>query len=188
MAMTRASPARIARRRGRPRGSTIPIEHDPERFRVACWWAFKEMGCSPFDAARYALLAVTGGPITREDLEGIWELASANIALPQPFDPLDPDKGLRRLSAKAKRADPEEWLIISSAFVRALLTFIVTNNMTGVAAARDGLIKFGWGPTLMGIVERVEAALRSNLPPAEFDKLSPAVRRLLAELRSGAKV
>jgi hypothetical protein len=182
--MTRASPARIARRRGRPKR---PIENDPERFRVACWWAFQGIGCSPFDAARYALLAVTGGPITFEDLEGIRALASANIALPQPFDPLDPDKGLRRLSAKAKRADPEEWLVFSSAFVRALLSFIATNNMTGVAAASDGLIELGWGPTIMRLVERIDTALKSNQPPAELDRLSPAVRRLLAELQPEQK-
>src|SRR5262245_20383157 len=105
--MTRASPARIARR-GRPKGSVTAIERDPQRFEIACWWAFHGMGCGPFDAARRALLAVKGGPITLEDIEGVLVLASATIALPQPFDPDDPDKGLRRLSAKAKRAKPSE--------------------------------------------------------------------------------
>ena len=55
--------------------------------------------------------------------------------------------------------------------------------MTGIATASDGLIRLGWGPTIMGLVERIETALKSNLSPADFDKLSPAVRRLLAELR-----
>ena len=109
--------------------------------------------------------------------------ASATIPLPQPFDPEDPDKGLRRLSAKAKRAKPSEWLIISSGLVQALITFIATNNMTGIATACDGLMKLGWGPTIMGLAQRIEAALGSNLPPADLAKLSPAVRRLLAGLR-----
>ena len=168
------------RRRGRP---SVPIERDPQRFEIACWWAFHGMGFGPFDAARRALLATNGGPISMEDVEGVLIMASAKIPLPQPFDPLDPDKGLRRLSAKAKRAKPSEWLIISSGLVQALITFIATNNMTGIATACDGLMKLGWGPTIMGLAQRIEAALGSNLPPADLAKLSPAVRRLLAGLR-----
>ena len=168
------------RRRGRP---PVPIERDPQRFEIACWWAFHGMGFGPFDAARRALLATNGGPISMEDVEGVLIMASAKIPLPQPFDPLDPDKGLRRLSAKAKRAKPSEWLIISSGLVQALITFIATNNMTGIATACDGLMKLGWGPTIMGLAQRIEAALGSNLPPADLAKLSPAVRRLLAGLR-----
>jgi len=181
--MTRSSPARLARRRGRPKGSITPIERDPQRFAIAAWWAFHGMGFGPFDAARRALLATNGGPISMEDVEGVLIMASAKIPLPQPFDPLDPDKGLRRLSAKAKRAKPSEWLIISSGLVQALITFIATNNMTGIATACDGLMKLGWGPTIMGLAQRIEAALGSNLPPADLAKLSPAVRRLLAGLR-----
>ena len=155
------------KRRGRP---AEPIERDPQRFELACWWAFHEMGCGPFDAARRALLATKGGPITLEDIEGTLVMASASIPLPQPFDPLDPDKGLRRLSAKAKRAKPARWLVASSGLVRALITFIANNNMTGIAAACDGLIKLGWGPTIMGLADRVEAALGSNLPPADLER------------------
>jgi hypothetical protein len=183
--MTKSSAARIARRRrGRPKSS---IELDPQRFEVACWWAFHEMGCSPFDAARRALLAVKGGPITLEDIEGIRVLASAKIQLPQPFDPLDPDKGLRRLSAKAKRAGPEEWLVHSAGLIQGLITFIVSNNMTGICVAYDALIRLGWGPVIMGLAQRIETALKSNLPPADLNKLSPAVRRLLAGLRPEQK-
>jgi len=39
----------------------------------------------------------------------------------------------------------------------------------------------------MGLAQRIEAALRSILPPADLDKLSPAIRRLLVELRTGRK-
>jgi len=44
------------RKRGRPPGA-VPIERDPQRFEIACWWAFVEMGLGQFDAARRALLA-----------------------------------------------------------------------------------------------------------------------------------
>ena len=171
------------RRRGRP---PVPIERDPQRFEIACWWAFTKMGLGKFDAARRALLAVKGGPITLEDIEGVLRRASATVPLP-PFDSDDPDKGLRRLAAKAKRAKPEPWLVNSAGLVQGLITFIRNNNMTGIAAAYNGLIKLGWGPTIMGLVQRVEAALGSNLPPAELEKLSPAARRLLANLRQQPK-
>src|SRR5262249_54963030 len=142
-----------------------------------------EMGFGPFDAARRALLATKGGPITLQDIKGVLVMASATIPLPQPFDPADPDKGLRRLSAKARRAKPAPWLVTSAGLVHVLIRFTTDNNMTGVAVACDGLLRLGWGPTIMGLAERVEAALKSNLPPADLNELSPAVQRLLARLR-----
>ena len=174
---------RTPRRRGRP---PVPIERDPQRFEIAAWRAFHKDGCGPFDAARRALLAIKGGPITLEDIEGVLRRAAATVPLP-PFDPDDPDKGLRRLAAKAKRAKPEPWLVNSAALVQGLITFIATSNTTGIALAYDGLIKLGWGPTIMGLVQRIEAALGSNLAPAEFENLSPAARRLLANLRQQPK-
>jgi hypothetical protein len=59
------------------KGRGRPIEQDAQRFEVACWWAFTEMGCGPFDAARLALLATKGGLITLEDIEGTLVMASA---------------------------------------------------------------------------------------------------------------
>jgi len=112
--------------------------------------------------------------------------ASATVPLP-PFDPDDPDKGLRQLAAKAKRARPEPWLIHSSGMLRGLIMFIRAGNMKGIAVTYDGLLKLGWGPTIMGLVQRVEAALGSNLPPGDLEKLSPGARRLLAELRQKPK-
>jgi len=172
------------RRRGRPR---VPIERDPHRFEIACWGAFHEMGFGKFDAARRALLATKSGPITLEDVEGILIRASATIPLPQPFDRADPDKGLRRLSAKAQRAKPAPWLINSAVLVQGLVTFIAMNNMTGICLAYDGLLRLGWAPTILGLAARIETALQSNVPPAEIEKLSPAGRRLLADLRSSSK-
>jgi hypothetical protein len=161
-------------KRGRP---PVPIERDPQRFEIACWWAFTQSGLGAFGAARRALLAVGGGPITLQDFEGVLQLASATIPLP-PFDQLDPDKGLRQLAAKARRARPEPWLVNSAALVQGLIIFVGTSNMTGICLALDGLDRLGWRPVIMGLAQRIEAALRSNLPPADLETLSPAVRRL----------
>ena len=170
-------------KRGRPRR---PIERDAQRYEIACWWAFTQSGLGAFDAARRALLAVKGGPISLQDVEGVLQMASATIPLP-PYDELDPDRGLRQLAAKARRARPEPWLISSAGLLEGLIQFIRDNNTTGVCIALDGLDRLGWRPVLMGLAQRVEAALSSNLPPADFEKLSPAVRRLLSKLRQAPK-
>ena len=170
-------------KRGRP---PVPIERDPQRYEIAAWWALTQGGLGAFDAARRALLAVKGGPITLQDIEGVLQMASAAIPLP-PYDELDPDRGLRRLAAKAKRAKPELWLVNSATLVQSLIIFIGTSNMTGICLALDGLDRLGWRPVIMGLAQRIEAALGSNLPPADLETLSPAVRRLLAELRQQPK-
>ena len=162
----------------------VPIEQNRQRFEIAAWWAFHEDGCGPFDAARRALLAVKGGPITVEGIEGVLHRASATVPLPT-FDPDDPDKGLRRLAAKARGAKPEPWLISSAGLLQGLITFIRSNNMLGIAVAYDGLSKLGWGPVIMGLVQRVEAALGSNLAPADFATLGPEARKLVE--RAGVK-
>jgi hypothetical protein len=185
--VTKSSPARIERRRRRGERGSIPIERNPARFEIAIWWALIEEGHGAFDAARRALLAVKGGTFTLEDIEGVLTKASAAIPLPQPFDSADPDKGLRRLAAKAKRAKPEKWLVESSALIRGLIRFIAAGKETGIKVSFDGLIRLGWGEVLRGLVDRIEAALKSNLPPAELEALTPAVRRMLADLRRRPK-
>jgi hypothetical protein len=175
------------RRRGRLEGWTKPIERDPQRFEIACWWAFTQMGLGKFDAARRALLATKGGPIRLEDVEGVLIKASATIPLPQPFDANDPDRGLRRLSAKAQRAKASPWLVHSAGLVQGLITFIASGNSIGICVCYLGLNALGWGPTILGLADRIETALKSNLPPAEIEKLSPGVRRLLADLRRPKK-
>jgi hypothetical protein len=176
---------------GRRKGVTTPIERDPQRCEIAVWWALVEEGVGPFDAARRALLAVKGGPFTVEEIERLAQLASAEVPLPQPFDPLDPDKGLRRLAAKAKRATerqpPSEWSARSAGTIGALLVFIRESNEAGMCAALDKLIELGWGSVILGLAKRIEAALQSNLAPADLEKLTPAIRRWLAERRAAPK-
>jgi hypothetical protein len=175
--------AKTGAKRGRP---PVPIERDPQRFEIAFWWALTQSGLGAFDAARRALLAVRGGAITLQDVGGLLQMATATIPLP-PYDELDPDRGLRRLAAKARRARPEPWLVNSATLVQGLIVFVGTSNMTGICLTLDGLDRLGWRPVIMGLAERIEAALRSNLPPADLATLSPAVRRLLAELRQQPK-
>jgi hypothetical protein len=172
---------------GRPKGSVVPIEMDSQKFEIAGLLALVEEGYGPFDAARRALLAIRGGAFKVEDIEGLLQVATAEIPLPQPFDPLDRDKGLRRFAAKArrvtKRQPASEWLNHSAGAIGALIDFVRDGNQPGMSAAIDKLIELGWAPVIQGFVWRIEAALGSNLAPADVERLGPAARRWLAELR-----
>src|SRR5262249_6292848 len=60
---TRAPAARMARRGGGGR-PPVPIERHPQRFEIACIWAFLGRGLAPFDATTRALMVVRGGAIS----------------------------------------------------------------------------------------------------------------------------
>src|SRR5215468_7638332 len=77
--MTRASPARIARRRGRPMGSTVPFERDRQRFAIAAWWGFRECGCGPYEATYWAAVATGDEPIRPEDIDGLLTAAGIDV-------------------------------------------------------------------------------------------------------------
>jgi hypothetical protein len=98
---------------------------------------------------------------------------------------------LRRLAAKAKRVTerepPSEWLNRNAGTIRALLVFIRDSNVPGICKTLDILIALGWGPVIQGFTKRIQAALGSNLAPADLEKLSPAIRRWLAERRAEEK-
>jgi hypothetical protein len=59
--------------------------------------------------------------------------------------------------------------------------------MAGICAALDILTELGWGSVILGLTKRITDALGSNLAPADIEKLSPAVRRWLAERRAEKK-
>ena len=126
--------------RGRPpAGDFKPFRVALDRHRRA----FTGMGLDSFPAARLALLVVKGGPITREDIEGALNKESATIPLP-PFDPDDPDKGLRQLAEKAKRQRPSKWLVNSVALIQGLIIFIFGGNVIDMKATVNALNTLGW--------------------------------------------
>jgi hypothetical protein len=145
------------------------IERDPQRFEIACIWAFLGFGLGLFDAARRALLIVRGGPITMADVVGTLRLSQASIPLPEVKD--EPQAAERELFALAKRQRPEPWLVDCSAFIQGLIIFIGTGNVTGACICLDNLLVRGWRPVLTGLHERIETMLKSNVPPADLAAL-----------------
>jgi hypothetical protein len=156
------------------------IERHPQRFEIACIWAFLGFGLGPFDAARRALLVVRGGPISMADIEGVLRLSQVPIPLPEVKD--EPNAAERRLFATAQRQRPEPWLIESSAFIQGLIIFIGSSNITGSCICLDNLLKRGWRPVLAGLAERISTMLKGNVPPADLTALGPQARELVERL------
>jgi hypothetical protein len=173
--MTRPPPRR--RKRGRLPG---PMERHPQRFEIACIWAFLGFGVGPFDAARRALMVVKGGPITMADIEGVLRLSQVSVPLPEIAD--EPNAAERRLFALAKRQRPEPWLVQCAAFIQGLIIFLATGNVTGACMCLDNLLLRGWRPVLAGLAERIETMLQSNVPPADLTALGPQARKLVERL------
>lgn len=170
--------AALAFARGRP---PVPIEQRPQRFEIACWWAFLGFGIGPFDAARRALLAVKGGPISMDDITGVLRLSQVPVPLPEAKD--EPQAAERRLFAMAKRQRAEPWLVECSAFIQGLIIFMSSPvNITGACTCLDNLLLRGWRPVLTGLHERIETMLKSNIPPADLAALGPDARKLVERL------
>ena len=162
--MTKASPARIARRRGRPKGSTIPFALNRQRFAIAAWWGFREYGCGPYVAAYWAAVATGDEPIRPEDFNSV--LTVAGIDIKRTASSLD--KHLDRLARNAKRAPANDaWLRTSATTIKALLLAARTGNMQVYCGMLDVLIGLGWGEVIERLSARIIEAAKSNVPPHE---------------------
>ena len=162
--MTKASPARIARRRGRPKGSTVPLWDDSQCFTIAAWWGFRECGCSSQTAAYWAEVATGDKPIRPEDIEGLLSVAGVDIR----HTAASLDNHLRALERKAKRAPANNaWLMISATAIKGLILAARTRKPDVYCGMLDVLIKHGWGDVLKRLSERIVEASKSNVPPFE---------------------
>jgi hypothetical protein len=179
MAMTRASAARVARRRGRPKGSAVAFERDRQRFAIAAWWGFRECGCGPYVAAYWAAVATGDAPIRPEDIDGL--LTVAGIDIKHTASSLDTH--LAHLARKAKRAPADNaWLRLSATTIKALILAARTRNMRVYCDMLDVLIGLGWAEVIERLSARIIEASRSNIPPHEA-KLGRRGQELLAGLR-----
>src|ERR1700683_5256197 len=59
-------------KRGRKKGSIVPLLSDDGRFEVATWFAFREMGFDPYPAAYLTIFLITSDqPITTTDVDSV---------------------------------------------------------------------------------------------------------------------
>jgi hypothetical protein len=129
------------RKPGAKRGrQPVPIEEDPQRFEIACIWAFLGFGCGPFDAARRALMVVRGDAITMSDVMGVLRLSQVTVprrdarsrAHHEPRQPV-PATVSSALSSVLKRKPP--W---SAAARGQISQRMEASIMRGLRPARNG--------------------------------------------------
>jgi hypothetical protein len=182
--MTRSSPGRRKRRlarRGRPVGE---LSRDPQRFSMVATFAFLELGCGRYTSACLAAVLFEGHePITIEQLGPLMQASSTfanqNSTLTRHAEWL-----LRKIPIAFPRASDSEreWVAASSAAIMALVEFLRGGKTLSAATALDFLVDLGWGSVLERIGGRLDAALRSNFPPAE-GRLSAAGGRMIDQWR-----
>jgi hypothetical protein len=186
--VTRASISRRERRlqrQGRPKGSSVRLLDDEQRFSIAAWAAFGEMGLGPLVAAELALVLIeSDGPVSIEDIDGVLVNASAKFTGRTTTLKKRADWLARKSRTAITQSNDLEhaWIVEASGVLRALIHFIAADNLSGAARSFDLLAQLGWEPTLTRLQRRFDAAVRTNLPPYE-GKLSAAARRLLAHAR-----
>ena len=167
------------RRRGRPRGSRVPLERDRQRFAVAVWWGLHEMGYGPYEAAYLASTAVGDGPIRLENVENVLTIASTNVK----HTSASLDEHIHALVRKAKRAPATDWLVTSSAAIRAFVGYIRDDDIARACTMLDVLSHLGWRQEIVRLTSRISDAVKSNIPPYEGN-LGRQGRVLFARLQT----
>ena len=167
------------RGRGRPPGK-VPFLKSDRRFEVAIYVAARSNEMPTYQAGRAALMLMRSvTPITNASLTADINIASAIHHAPV-------DKNVEHLIAHAEgvmsRAGGAEylWVTNSAIYFGALARCVATGQRVGADISLRGLIALGWRDVLVRIWNRLEPALRSNLPP--FDGvLRPATKRQIAK-------
>jgi hypothetical protein len=171
-------------KRGRPHGH-VRLLDDLGRFEIAAWFAFTELGMTPYSAAYLVtFLLASDKLITTESVEGVL-LKSTTIHATTVIG--HADRIRRKAPQMIKRADEVEraWLAQSSAALVGLLTYLAKSDQHGFTTSLDLLATEGWVDAIFRVSRRVDASLRSNFPPAE-GPLSRAAARLLRLLKKEA--
>jgi hypothetical protein len=154
------------RDRGRPKGSTIPLERHRQRHQIAIWNGFRLCSYGPIRSAYWAAWATSDKPIQPEDLDNLLTVASTVI----PHTASTLEKHIDRLARTAKRAVSEQadnhWLAASSLAIKGMILAARTGNAEVYFGMIDVLIELGdWRDAIARLADRVIAASKSNVPP-----------------------
>jgi hypothetical protein len=166
---------------GRPKGSIVALSADPQRFALATWCAFCEMGLDPYPAGYLVVgLFESGKPITAESIDEALVIMSSGITPATMPVVRRADRMVRKARQVFPRASESEraWLAYCSGAIRALVQFAAQANWVGVSRSLDLLMEAGWRDVIQRITRRLDAVLRSDM--REFEgKLSRAALHFL---------
>ncbi len=167
---------RRASRRGRPKGSTVPLMQHPRRFETAAWLvATGNCGIRPTLAGVLVAALFSVRPIQASVAEGVLIRLSTdveNATLKGRADAIQ-----RRAQAALDSLSDEDhaWLTASAGELLALLES--GGDPGRMAAPLTQLRALGWAPALNRIGHRIaEAFAGSNLPPATGPHPAKALR------------
>jgi hypothetical protein len=160
----KAAKRSLRRGRGRPKGSTLPIERDRQRFAIALWRGFRKFGLGQYRSGYLAAAIDSDEPIRLEDVEGVLTLASTEIN--RTASSLD--KHIDRLVRNAaKRAPESTWIEASATAIQAFILAYRSGNIAVACGMLDCLVRFGWGDQLSRLTARIDEAVRGNIPPRD---------------------
>jgi hypothetical protein len=171
---------------GRPKGSTIPIERDRQKYAIAIWHGLTMSGARPNDAAHWALALTSKKPTLAAAIEDRLIVASTEIK----FTASSLDAHVDALVRKARGFPLKEsfWLRQSAMAIeqaaRGLQTLQTPNGLALYYGAIDSLKYLGWHDVLDSLAKRVVNDLtRSNFPPFEgnLGRQGRAVLRKIAK-------
>jgi hypothetical protein len=152
------------RKRGRPKGSTVLLARDRQNAAIALWKAFRALDYSPHEAAYRALIIVGKQPLQPEHIEQVLTVAGKEIK----YTASSLDAHLDALVRKAARTpDRNPWLAASVTALVGLIRAARTNRIPLVWGMLQVLDSLGWRPLIISLGSRIDAAMRSNVPPFE---------------------
>jgi hypothetical protein len=153
------------KRRGRPKGSTIPLERHRQKFAIAVWHGVHLYGFGPYLSAHWAAWLTSNEPIKAEDVEGLLTVSGTEIK----FTASSLDKHIDRLARNAERVpiDSDPWLHKSALAMKGLIIAARIRNIEVYCGMLDVLIDLGWRDMIERLRARIDDLIKSNIPPRE---------------------
>jgi hypothetical protein len=157
----------------------VPFARDRQRFTIAALWGFRMAGAGAYTAAYWASIATSDEPIHPEGVGDLLIAAGTQIK----HTAVTSRAHFEHLARKAASTPPgsDAWLEVSATTIKALILAARTGNLKIYCAMLDLLIVLGWRDVIQRLTDRIQDALKSNIPPFEGE-LGKAGRRFLAEL------
>jgi hypothetical protein len=170
------------RRRGRPKGSTVPLERHRQRFAIAVWHGVRLYGVGPYLSAHWAAWLTSNEPIKAEDVEGLLTAAGTEIK----FTASSLNKHIDRLARNAERIpiDSDPWLQMSALAIKGLIIAARTGRAEVYCGMLDVLIDLGWRNMVERLRARIDDLIKSNIPPRGEARLGREGQALLDWLRA----
>src|SRR5262249_54349572 len=151
--MNRERARSLRPRPGRPSGTTIPLERDPQRFEIAVWHGIHLDGHGPYTSAHWAAWVTSKKPINIEDVEGLLTVAGTEIE----FTASSLDNHIDGLVRKAESipVDSDPWLHASALAIKAFILARRTRNMEMECHLLDVLLSLGWRDVIERLIARI---------------------------------